>query len=264
MSDTDTRSATAAATVPGRLAGRRAVITGATSGIGFETARRFVEEGAEVIVTGRNAARLDAAVEALGPRARGVVADVVRMGDLHRLAAEAKAAFGRVDIVFANAGSGVFGPLGAIDEAAFDAQFATNVKGVFFTLQALEGVLAEGASVVLNASAVSGKGVAMGSVYFATKAAIRSFARSLAAELAPRGIRVNTLSPGIVRTGFQAATNVGEEGSEGFVQMVVAQAPLGREGTPREMADAALFLASAESAYVTGTDLVVDGGWSQV
>ncbi|MEM7498708.1 MAG: SDR family oxidoreductase [Pseudomonadota bacterium] len=248
----------------GRLAGLKAVITGGTSGIGLETARRFIAEGAVVVVTGRNRARLNEAVASLGPNAHGIVADASRIADVQALAAEAKARFGTLDVLFANAGSGVFGPVDAIDEASYDAQFDTNVKGVFFTVQAFEPIMADGGSIILNASAVNAKGVPMGSVYFATKAAVRSFARSFAAEFGPRRLRVNSLSPGIVRTGFQAASNVGEDGSEGFVQMVVSQAPLGREGTPADMAHAAVFLASPESAYVTGADLTVDGGWMNV
>ncbi len=246
------------------LTGKTAVITGGTTGIGFETAKHYIAAGARVIITGQNQVRLDAAIEALGENAVGVNANVTDLAALDRLAGSARDAFGQVDILFANAGSGVFAPIEAVDEAAYDKQFDVNVKGVFFTVQRLLPVLADGASIILTGSAVHGKGVATGSLYFATKAAVRSLTRSLAAELAPRGIRVNTLSPGIVRTHFAANTNVSEDDFEGFIDMVKSQAPLGREGTPTDMANAALFLASDASSYMTAADLVVDGGWMNV
>lgn len=248
----------------GRLAGKKAVITGGSTGIGFETARHYIEEGAGVIITGRDQARLDAAVAALGSGATGIQADVATLGDLIALAAKVRDIFGHIDILFANAGIGVFGAVGDITEESYDRQFDINVKGVFFTVQQLSPLVVDGGSIILNASAVNAKGVPMGSVYFATKAAVRSFARSFAAEFGPRGVRVNALSPGIVRTKFQSNSNLGEEGSQGFIDMVVATAPLGREGTPGDMAKAAVFLGSDESAYVTGADLTVDGGWMNV
>lgn len=247
-----------------QLAGKTAVITGGTTGIGFETAKQFIAAGARVLITGQNQLRLDAAVDALGENAVGVYANVTDLNALNHLADFAKDAFGKVDILFANAGSGVFAPIEAVDEAAYDKQFDVNVKGVFFTVQKLLPVLNEGASIILTGSSVHGKGVATGSLYFATKAAVRSFTRSLAAELAPQGIRVNTLSPGIVRTHFAANTNVSEDDFEGFIDMVKSQAPLGREGTPADMANAALFLASDASSYMTAADLVIDGGWMNV
>lgn len=246
------------------LNGKTAVITGGTTGIGFETAKHYIAAGARVIITGQNQERLDAAVEALGENAIGVNANVTDIKALEHLAAEVETHFGKLDVLFANAGSGVFAPIELVDEAAYDKQFDINVKGVFFTVQKLLPVLNEGASVILTASAVHEKGVATGSLYFATKAAVRSFARTLAAELAPKGIRVNTLSPGIVRTHFAANTNVSEDDFEGFIDMVKSQAPLGREGTPADMANAALFLASDASSYMTAADLVIDGGWMNV
>ncbi len=248
----------------GRLAGKKAIITGGTTGIGFETARHYLAQGAEVIITGRDQARLDKAVAELGGGAHGVKADVSRLADLDVLATEAGRIFGQIDILFANAGLGVFAPIDQIDEAEYDRQFDINVKGVFFTVQKLLPLIGQGGSIILTASAVNEKGVATGSIYFATKAAVRSFARSLAAELGPKGIRVNALSPGIVRTHFSQNTNVPEDAFEGFIGMVVDQAPLGREGTTPDIANAAVYLGSDESAYMTAADLVVDGGWMNV
>ncbi|MEM7226426.1 MAG: glucose 1-dehydrogenase [Pseudomonadota bacterium] len=255
MSDTTTQ---------GRISGKTAIITGGTTGIGFETARRYLAEGAQVLITGRDQARVDQAVKDLGEGAFGLRAEVQSLDDLDALAAEAEARFGRIDILFANAGLGVFAPIDQIDEAAYDKQFDINVKGVFFTVQKLLPLINEGGSIILTASAVNEKGVATGSLYFATKAAVRSFARSLAAELGGRSIRVNSLSPGIVRTHFTQKVNVSEDDFEGFIQMVTSQAPLGREGTPLDMAHAAVFLGSDESRYMTAADLVVDGGWMNV
>jgi NAD(P)-dependent dehydrogenase (short-subunit alcohol dehydrogenase family) len=169
-----------------------------------------------------------------------------------------------VDVVFANAGVGGFATLDQADEAHFDQQFAVNVKGVYFTVQRLLPLLRPGASVILNASAVSTKGLAAASVYFATKAAVRSLARTLAAELAPRGVRVNAVSPGLVPTPFVGKLGLPEAALQGFAEQVTAAAPLGRLGTPEEIAAAVVFLASDESRYVTAQDLLVDGGWASV
>lgn len=255
---------TATATRPRRLEGKTAVITGGSSGLGLATARLFVAEGARAIVTGTDAARLEAAAAGLGPAAHAVRADVRSRDDLARLAEETRARFGRLDVLFANAGLGSFAPVAETDEAAFDLQFDVNVKGVFFTVQALAPLMGRGGSIVLNASAVNAKGKAGGAVYFASKAAVRSFARSLADEFGPAGIRVNALSPGLVATGFQARTGNRAEDLDGFGQYVTAIAPLARLGEAEEIARAALFLASDESSYVTAADLVVDGGYMNV
>ncbi|MEB3357749.1 MAG: SDR family oxidoreductase [Synechococcales bacterium] len=247
-----------------RLANKTAVITGGTTGIGFETAKQFIQQGARVIITGQNEERLQAAVNALGENAIPVKADVRSPSDLDHLAAQVQATFGKLDILFANAGIGSFAPLAAIDENFYDNQFDINVKGVFFTVQKLAGLLQDGASVILNASAVHEKGMAMGSVYFATKAAVRSFARTLAAELGDRQIRVNSLSPGLVMTDFQGKMGLPQEAIDGFAKHVTNAAPLGRLGQPAEIAAAATFLASDESAYMTAADLVVDGGFMNV
>jgi NAD(P)-dependent dehydrogenase (short-subunit alcohol dehydrogenase family) len=247
-----------------RLNNKTSVITGGTSGIGFATAKIFIQEGARVIITGRNEARLQNAVNELGENAIAVKADVRSLLELEALAARVKEEFGSLDVLFANAGIGYFSPLEQVDERFYDNQFDINVKGVFFTVQKLAGLLNQRASVILNASAVNAKGVATGSIYFATKAAVRSFARSLAAELGSRQIRVNTLSPGIVRTEFQSKLDLPEEAFEGFIDLVKRTAPLHREGKVEEIANAAIFLASDESSYMTANDLVVDGGYMNV
>jgi NAD(P)-dependent dehydrogenase (short-subunit alcohol dehydrogenase family) len=247
-----------------RLNGKTAVITGGTTGIGFETARQFVAEGARVIITGQNAERLQAATETLGSKVIPVQVDVRSLSDLDTLVERTKLEFGQLDILFANAGIGYFASLEAIDEAFYDNQFDINVKGVFFTVQKLVGLLNEGASIILNASAVNEKGMAMGSVYFATKAAVRSFARTLAAELGSRNIRVNAVSPGLVLTEFQGKMGLPQEALDSFGEYIKQTAPLGRFGKTEEIASAVLFLASDESSYMTAMDLTVDGGYMNV
>ncbi len=247
-----------------RLQGKTALITGGTTGIGFETAKQYLAEGAKVIITGTNEDRLVDAVAQLGENAVSYRADVRSLTDLDNLAQSVKQQFGSLDILFANAGIGYFSAIEDVDEAFYDNQFDINVKGVFFTVQKLLGLLNENSSIILNASAVNSKGAPMGSLYFATKAAVRSLARSLAAELAPSQIRVNALSPGIVRTSFQSKLDMPAEAFEGFIDYVKNIAPLGREGSPSEIAKAAVFLASDDSSYMTAADLVVDGGYMNV
>ncbi|WP_437727109.1 SDR family oxidoreductase [Sorangium sp. So ce861] len=248
----------------GRLQGKTAVITGASTGLGFETARQFLAQGARVIITGQNEARLAAAADKLGAGVVAVHADVLKLADLERLAERTKAEFDKLDILFANAGLGGFAPIEGVDEATFDLQFDTNVKGLFFTVQKLSPLLKQGSSVILNASAVQGKGAPYASVYFATKAAVRSFARTFAAELAPRGIRVNALSPGLVPTQFLGRAGVDDQGIAGFEAIMAKSAPLARVGRPEEVAATAVFLASDESSYITAADLLVDGGYASV
>lgn len=245
-----------------RLAGKRAVITGGTSGLGLEMARRFIAEGAEVIITGSNPERTAAAAAEIG--AEGVVADVRDHAQLGALAEHVRRRWGGLDVLVANAGIGVFAPIADVTPAAFDRQFDINVKGVFFSVQALLPLIGAGGSIVLIASGVNAKGAPGASLYFATKAAVRSFARSLAAELGPQGIRVNALSPGVVRTGFQERAGMVDEGSEAFIRSVIEASPLRREGAPEEIARAAVFLASDDSSYMAGSDVVVDGGYMNV
>lgn len=248
----------------GRLSGKKAVITGGTTGIGFATAKNFLAEGAEVIITGRKQEGIDKALAELGAGAYGVVADSSKIDDLKTLADAAKSRFGRVDVLFANAGNGMFAPVSDVDEALYARQFDLNVKGVFFTVQTLVPLMAEGGSIILTASAVHGKGAPGGSLYFASKAAVRSFARTMAAEFGPQGIRVNTLSPGIVPTQFFENSNAPAELYNDFDAMAGHGSPLGRAGTPEEQAAVAVFLASDESRFMTAADLVNDGGWMNV
>lgn len=247
-----------------RLANKNAVITGGSTGIGLATARAFIQEGARVLITGKNEERLAAAARELGTAAIAVRADVRRLEDLDTLARRAQETFGRVDVLFANAGIGGAVPLEQVTEAFFDDVFNTNVKGLFFTVQKLAGLLKPGSSVILNASVVSTQGAPASTIYFATKAAVRSLARTLAVELGPRSIRVNALSPGLVPTEFQGKMGVPPEVVEGFYSLVKAATPLGRLGQLDEIARAALFLASDESSFMTAGDLTVDGGYRDV
>ncbi|HKX26540.1 MAG TPA: SDR family oxidoreductase [Blastocatellia bacterium] len=247
-----------------RLKGKTAVITGGSTGIGFETARHYLREGARVIITGQNEARLAEAGAKLGAGVKTVKADVRSLDDVAKLAETVKREFNSLDILFVNAGVATFSALEEVDESNFDYQFDTNVKGAFFTIQKLSGLFRQGSSIIINASTIHGKGRPQVSVYAATKAAVRSLARSLAAELGPRGIRVNTLSPGYVPTEIQGKAGLPPEAIEAFKQSVISSVPLGRTGGADEIARAAVFLASDDSSYITATDLPVDGGFLNV
>lgn len=247
-----------------RLEGRTALVTGGTTGIGYATAERFRREGARVIITGQDEGRVARAAERLGPGVIGIRADVTRVEDLDRLAAEARERFERIDVLFVNAGIGYFAPIEQVDEAFFDRQFGVNVRGAFFTVQRLAPLIPAGGSVVLNASTVHGKGFAGGAVYAATKAALRSLARNLAAELAPRGIRVNSVSPGYVPTEIQQKMGLPPEQIDAFEQSITARTPLARAGSVEEIAAAVTFLGSPDASYITGSDLLVDGGFASV
>ncbi len=247
-----------------KLDGKIALITGGTSGIGLATAQRFIEEGAYVFITGRRQAELDAAVQQLGENSRGIQGDVAVAADLDRLFETIRQEKSRLDIVFANAAAAEFAPLGQIDEVQFDRQFGSNVKGLLFTVQKALPLMSDGAAIVLNGSVVGSMGSPASSVYSATKAAVRSFARTWTTDLKARRIRVNVVSPGPIDTpGMRNLTGHDEAGKqrrEGFSQMV----PLGHIGQPEDIAKAALFLASDDSSYVTGIELFVDGGMAQV
>jgi NAD(P)-dependent dehydrogenase (short-subunit alcohol dehydrogenase family) len=242
-----------------KLKGKIAVITAATSGMALATAKLFVEEGAYVFITGRRQAQLDAAVKEIGKNVTGVQADSGKLADLDRLYATVKSQKGHVDIVFASAGTGDFNlPLGTIGEANFDTTFGVNVRGTLFTVQKALPLMRDGGSVILNGSIASVKGFPGMSVYNASKAAVRSFARTWTADLKARRIRVNVISPGTIDTGV--FVGVPQEVKDQFVALI----PLGRIGESREIATAALFLASDDSSFVTGIELFVDGGAAQV
>jgi|SRR5215469_384102 len=247
-----------------KLDGKIAVITGGNSGIGLATAKQFVTEGAYVFITGRRRPELDAAIREIGKNLTAVQGDVSNLDDLDRLFAQIKREKGRLDIVFANAGIAKYAPLGSIPEELFDAIFDTNVKGVLFTVQKALPLLSDGASVILNASVVGSKGLPANSVYAATKAAVRSFARTWATDLKARRIRVNAISPGPIDTpGLNQLLESSDTGKQ-RKQLISSSVPLARFGTPDEIAKAVVFLASDDSSYVTGTELFVDGGFAQV
>jgi NAD(P)-dependent dehydrogenase (short-subunit alcohol dehydrogenase family) len=248
-----------------KLEGKVAVVTGGTSGIGLATARRFAAEGARVFVTGRRAAELEAAVAAIGPMATGIQADSARAEDLNRLYERVKAEAGRIDVLFANAGGGTMLPLGEITEAQYDDIFGRNVKAVVFTVQKALPLLVDGASVILTGSTAGSVGTAAFSLYSASKAAVRNLARSWTLDLKTRGIRVNVISPGPVRTtGLVELAGQDPAQQQGLLDALAAQVPLGRVGEAEEIASAVLFLASAESSFVAGAELFADGGLAQV
>ncbi len=247
-----------------KLEGKVALVTGGNSGIGLATAKRFVDEGAYVFITGRRQAELDAAVKTIGKNVTGVQGDVSKMADLDRLFETVKKEKGHLDIVFANAGIGEFAPLGAITEEHFDKIFDANVKAVVFTVQKALPLLREGSSIILNASIAGSKGLPAFSVYNATKAALRSFARTWTSDLKGRNIRVNAVSPGPITTpGFSGLGKTDAE-NEANRQALIAITPMGRFGDPDEVAKAVSFLASDDSSFVTGAELFVDGGAAQV
>jgi len=248
----------------GKLEGQVALVTGGTSGIGLATAKRFVTEGAHVFITGRRDVELAAAARELGKDATAVRADVSNLADLDRLFAQIKRDKGKLDVVFANAGVAKYAPLGTITEELYHSIFDINVKGLIFTVQKALPLMSDGGSIILNASIVGSKGLPANSVYSASKAAVRSFARTWTTDLKERRIRVNAVSPGSIDTpglgGLLASSETGEQRRK----MIASSTPLGRLGTPDEVARAVVFLASDDSSYVTGAELFVDGGFAQV
>jgi NAD(P)-dependent dehydrogenase (short-subunit alcohol dehydrogenase family) len=248
----------------GKLDGNITLITGGSSGIGLATAKRFVNEGAYVFITGRRDAELAAAVKEVGHDVTGVRGDVSNLSDLDRLFEQIRREKGKLDIVFANAGIARYAHFGEISEELYDSIFDVNVKGLLFTVQKALPLMPDGASIILNASIVGSKGLASNSVYSATKAAIRSFARTWTTDLKNRHIRINAVSPGTIDTPglseLLASSQVGEQRRK----MISTSVPLGRLGTPDEIAKAVVFLASDDSSYVSGVELFVDGGFAQV
>jgi NAD(P)-dependent dehydrogenase (short-subunit alcohol dehydrogenase family) len=247
-----------------RLGGKIALVTGGNSGIGLATAKQFVREGAYVFITGRRKAELDAAAKEIGRNVTGVQGDVSNLADLDRLFDQIKREKGKLDIVFANAGVARYAALGAITGEFFDSIFDTNVKGVVFTVQKALPLLPDGACIILNASMVGSKGLPAYSIYSATKAAVRSFARAWTTDLKERRIRVNAVSPGSIDTPAARALLASSAVGEKRKKMIAETIPLGRFGTPDETAKAVVFLASDDSSYITGIELFVDGGFAQV
>src|SRR5437868_11249425 len=248
----------------GKLEGKIALITGGNSGIGLATAKQFVSEGAYVFITGRREPELVAAVKEIGRNVTGVQGDVSNLGDLDRLFAKIKREKGKLDIVFANAGVAKYAPFGTITEEHYDSIFGINVKGLLFTVQKALPLLPDGASIILNASVVASKGLSANSVYSATKAAVRSFARTWTTDLKAHRIRVNAVSPGPIDTeGLRELLGSSEAGQD-RLKSLSSVVPLGRLGSGDEIAKAAVFLASDDSSFVTGIELFVDGGFAQV
>ncbi len=243
-----------------RFEGKVALVTGGNSGIGLAVAKAMVDEGARVVIVGRNAETVAQSAAGLGAAVHGVVADTSRLADIDRMiAATREFGAGRLDVVFANAGVGTFGPLAATTEQAWDTTFDINVKGVYFTVQKAVALMQKGGAIVLNASVAAGKGNPLGSVYGASKAAVRSFGRTIAAELVERGIRVNVVSPGPIETPIFDRTMTPQQVADLKVAWA-ARNPMKRFGTTDEVTAAVLFLASDAASFITGVDLLVDGG----
>ena len=248
----------------GKLEGKIALVTGGTSGIGLATAKIFMKEGAYVFITGRRAPELAAAVKEIGSNVTSIQGDVSNLGDLDRLFEQIKREKGKLDILFANAGTAKYAPLGQITEELYDSTFDTNVKGLLFTVQKALPLIPDGSSIILNASIVASKGLSSNSVYSATKAAVRSFARTWTTDLKDRRIRVNAVSPGSIDTpGLNELLGSSDVGQQ-RLKMISNAVPLGRLGKPEEIAKAVTFLASDDSSYITGAELFVDGGFAQV
>jgi NAD(P)-dependent dehydrogenase (short-subunit alcohol dehydrogenase family) len=248
----------------GKLDGKVAVITGGSAGMGLATAKLFAHEGAKVVITARDQAALDAAAQSIGNSAEAVRSDISKIADIESVRAHIERKHGRVDIIFANAGGAQPGMFEYMSEEDFDFTVNTNFKGTYFTVQKLLPLMTSGGSVVLNTSTLSTQGRPYVSVYSATKAAIRSLARSLTAELTEKGIRVNALAPGLIHTDLQRKAGMSDEMIEQTNAQAHAQIPMHRSGTVDEIAKVVLFLASDDSTYVTGVELCVDGGWAQI
>ena len=249
-----------------KLYNKIAVITGGSSGIGLATAKLFHQEGAIVIITGRDQARLDRAVQEIGERSEAIRADVSQVQDIVSLFNQVEQRYGHIDVLFVNAGVAKPRSIAAVDEAVFDKQMDTNVKGSFFTVQQASPLLKQGASVILTTGIANQVGMANNAVFAAGKAAIRSLARTLSASFLDRNIRVNALSPGITETPFWSPDRLGlpEEAIADFQKAVMGRVPLNRMGSPDEMAKVALFLAAEDSSFLLGTEVVADGGFTQL
>jgi NAD(P)-dependent dehydrogenase (short-subunit alcohol dehydrogenase family) len=247
-----------------RLEGKVAVVTGGNSGIGLAAAKRLQEEGARVVISGRNRQTLDEAVKTIGNGVVAVQADVSRLEDLDKLYEEVGQKLGKIDVLFVNAGIAKFVPLAETSEAVYDEQFDTNIKGAYFTIQKALPLLNDGASIILNTSVADSTGTVGASAYAATKAALRSLARTAAAELVGRGIRVNTVAPGPIVTPIFGRTGLPKEAIDEFAKDVAAKVPMKRFGQPEEVAGTVAFLASQDASYITGVEINVDGGLGQI
>jgi NAD(P)-dependent dehydrogenase (short-subunit alcohol dehydrogenase family) len=247
-----------------RFEGKTVVITGGNSGIGLATAKLFHEEGAKVAISGRDQKTLDGAVKTIGNGTLGVKADVSKAGDIDKFYAQVKEKLGKIDVLFANAGIAKFAPAADSSEQLFDETFDINVKGLYFTVQKALPLLNDNAGIILNSSVVSTKGYVGSSIYAATKAAVRSLARTFAAELVDRGIRVNVVSPGPIETPILSKGGMPQAAVDDFAENVKNRVPMKRLGKPEEVGHAVLFLAGSDASYITGVDLNVDGGLGQI
>jgi NAD(P)-dependent dehydrogenase (short-subunit alcohol dehydrogenase family) len=247
-----------------RLEGKVAVVTGGNSGIGLATAKRFQEEGAKVAISGRSRKTLDEAVRAIGNGVLAVQADVAKLADIDKLYAEVSQKLGKIDVLFVNAGVAKFAPLAETSESTYDEQFDINIKGAYFTIQKALPLLNDGASIILNTSVADSTGTVGASAYSATKAALRSLARTAAAELVGRGTRVNTVAPGPIVTPIFGRTGLPKEAIDEFAKEIIAKVPMKRFGQPEEVASTVAFLASQDASYITGVEINVDGGLGQI
>ncbi len=245
-----------------KLVNKVALITGGSSGIGLATAKVFAEEGAEVIITGRNQESLDKAIGELDHQVIGIISDTAQLADIEKLAAELQSQGKHIDVLFLNAGVAKLAPIEQTDEALYDETFNINVKGLYFTIKHLLRLMGEGTSIIINASINANIGMPNSSVYAASKAAVISMARTLSGELVGRGIRVNAVSPGPINTPIFGKMGMSEEQLQQTATSIQQQVPMGRFGRPEEIAKAALFLASDDSSFIIGAELVADGGMS--
>jgi len=248
----------------GKLEGKVAVVTGGNSGIGLATAKRLQQEGAKVAISGRSKKTLDEAVKTIGNGVLAIQADVAKLADLEKLYAEVSTKLGKIDVLFVNAGVAKFAPLAETSESTYDEQFDINIKGAYFTIQKALPLLNDGASIILNTSVASIKGNAWTSAYSATKAALRSLARTAAAELVERGIRVNAVAPGPIETPIFGRTGLPQQAIDEWAKQVLEKVPMKRFGQPEEVAATVAFLASQDASYITGVEINVDGGAGQI